>query len=151
MRLGRLTLRQSTIAFSDVVERALETTKPQIDAAQHKLTVTMPRESPLLNGDPVRLRQGLANLFTNPAKYTPPRGQISIDVRTETGTIVCTVTDSGIGIDPSQLETIFGLFWQALPESAQADGFGIGLALARSIAELHGGRLFARSEGLGRG
>jgi two-component system CheB/CheR fusion protein len=105
----------------------------------------------MVNGDPVRLAQVVANLLTNAAKYTPPRGDIAIEVRIDEGSIVCTIRDSGVGIDPAQLESIFALFWQALPESAQADGFGIGLALARSIAELHGGRLFARSEGLGRG
>jgi two-component system CheB/CheR fusion protein len=151
MRLGRLTLRQSTIAFSEVVERAIETTKPLIDAEHHKLTVTLPRESPMVNGDPVRLAQLVANILTNAAKYTPPHGEISIDVRTDNGSIVCTVDDSGIGIEASQLETIFAPFWQASPEAKHADGFGIGLALARSIAELHGGRLFARSDGVGRG
>ncbi|HKE48049.1 MAG TPA: chemotaxis protein CheB [Rhodanobacteraceae bacterium] len=151
MRLGRLTLRQSTIAFSDAIERALETTKPLIDAAHHALTVTMPRESPMVNGDPVRLGQVLANLLTNAAKYTPPRGEISIDVRTEDASIICTITDTGIGIEPAQLESIFALFWQALPKPAHGDGFGIGLALARSITELHGGRLFARSKGIGHG
>jgi two-component system, chemotaxis family, CheB/CheR fusion protein len=151
MRLGRLTLRQSTIAFSDVVERAIETTKPLIDSVHHKLTVTLPRESPMVNGDPVRLAQLVANLLTNAVKYTPPHGEISIDVRTDNGSIVCTVNDSGIGIEASQLESIFAPFWQASPESTHADGFGIGLALARSIAELHGGRLVARSEGIGRG
>jgi len=149
---GRLELSCANVALNDVIDAALETARPLIDAARHVVSVRVPAETLELHADPLRLSQVLANLLTNAAKYTKRGGTIDVTARKTDAAIEISVTDNGIGIDPKLLGTMFEMFWQG--EDSQNNvqaGLGIGLALARGLVELHGGTLTAYSEGRGRG
>jgi signal transduction histidine kinase/ActR/RegA family two-component response regulator len=149
---GRLELACVNVMLSDVIDAALETARPLIDAARHVVKVDVPAEPLELHADPLRLSQVLANLLTNAAKYTNPGGSIDLTVRKAGVAIEISVRDNGIGIEPHLLGSMFEMFWQGpgSKHSVQA-GLGIGLALARGLVELHGGTLTAHSDGLGRG
>ena len=149
---GKLDLRRENVKLASVVADAVETARPVIDAKHHKLVVSLPADPVLLDADPLRLSQALTNLLTNAAKYSEPRGHIALTARREGSEIVITVRDSGVGVAPEMLSQIFDLFMQ---DSRSADssqgGLGVGLALVKSLVEMHGGSVYARSEGLGRG
>jgi CheY-like chemotaxis protein len=102
-----------------------------------------------VDGDAVRLAQILANLLDNAAKYTPAGGEISVSARHDGGAIEVVVSDNGEGISPEALPRLFEMFSRG--GRASGGGLGIGLALARHLAQMHGGTLHARSEGLGKG
>jgi PAS domain S-box-containing protein len=147
---GKIELQREPIELAAAVLSAVETSRPAIEAARHKLDISLPAEPVKLNGDFVRLAQVIANLLNNAAKYTDPGGSITLAVRRESGDALISVRDSGIGIAADQLPRIFDMFAQAERGRAQG-GLGIGLALARRLAELHGGRIEARSGGAGQG
>ena len=136
---GKLDLQRARIGLENVVDMALESSRPHVNAAGHRLSVLMPSEPALLEGDAARLAQVLATLVKNAAKHTPPRGTISLSAALEGPEAVISVEDSGIGFEPGAAARLF-------EESA-----GVGLRLARGIVELHGGRIEARSAGRGRG
>jgi signal transduction histidine kinase len=102
-----------------------------------------------LNADPVRLQQVFLNVLSNATSYTPPHGEIRVRADIDADRVVFRVADSGEGIAPADLSRIFGLFTRA--EGRGEGGFGIGLAVARTLIELHGGTIQAYSEGPGRG
>jgi CheY-like chemotaxis protein len=140
------------VDLADVVARAVEAARPAITAEGHHLSVAPPAEPVPLDADPVRLVQALANLLTNAAKYTDPGGRIDLTAGREGDEAVVRVRDTGIGLAPESLGRIFELFAQVAPSGARSPGgLGVGLTLARSLIELHGGTVEARSEGLGRG
>ncbi len=148
---GTLQLRRQQTDLQSVVGAAVETARPLIDERQHRLTVDVP-ENLHVYGDPLRLAQVLSNLLTNAAKYTHPRGAIRVVAEEVGGELVMSVEDSGIGIAAEDLSRVFGMFAQL--RSAQdhaAGGLGIGLALAKGIVDLHGGRIEATSGGPGKG
>ena len=121
-------------------------------AANHTLSVTKPPSSVVVYGDPIRLSQIFSNLLSKAVKYTDPGGRITLDVKTTADGVAVSVTDNGIGIEPSFTEEIFGMFSQTKTSSDRTiAGLGIGLALVRAIAELHGGWARAESNGLGQG
>jgi signal transduction histidine kinase/CheY-like chemotaxis protein len=152
LSLGRLTLHKQNVTLASVIESALETTQPLIDTAGHTVSVAEPPPSVIIYGDPVRLAQIFSNLLSNAAKYTDPGGKIALDVKITTENAQVTVTDNGIGIERLFAEQIFGMFSQGESRYGRtATGLGIGLALVRAIAELHGGWVKAASEGLGQG
>jgi CheY-like chemotaxis protein/anti-sigma regulatory factor (Ser/Thr protein kinase) len=129
----------------------VETARPLIDERRHHLTLDVPDDLRVV-GDPLRLAQVLSNLLTNAAKYTRPQGSISVVARIEQGELVMAVRDDGIGISAEDLPKVFGMFAQV--RSAQdhsAGGLGIGLALAKGIIDLHGGRIEVSSPGPGCG
>ena len=135
-----------------VVADSVETSRPLIDAANHVLEVSLPSEELLLDGDAVRLAQVFSNLLNNAAKYTDPGGRISIAARRENHTAVVTVSDTGIGIPADALSRVFDMFAQANARDRRSkSGLGIGLALARSLIEMHGGSIMATSAGEGKG
>lgn len=153
---GKLDLQKSDVDIVEVVTRALEAAQPGIDAAGHKLEVDMPSSEVYVDGDAMRLTQALTNVLNNAARYTDPGGRISVKawIREAEGArqVVISVRDNGRGIDPDLLGAIFEMFVQGHDYVDRAGtGLGVGLALARSIVELHHGRIEARSEGLGHG
>jgi PAS domain S-box-containing protein len=152
MTRGKLEIHRESVDLADVVRRAGETSSPAIAAKRHRFSVELPDNSLLVRGDIDRLSQLVANLLNNAARYTPPGGNIAIEVKSEAGDAIVKVSDSGRGIAPEDLERIFDLFAQGRSVTRQVgEGLGIGLALARSIAEMHGGTLTAHSEGEDKG
>jgi signal transduction histidine kinase len=112
--------------------------------------VSLPQGPVSLEGDGLRLTQVLTNLLSNAAKFTEPGGQIWLTVRVEAGQIVLRVRDNGRGIEPDLLPRVFDLFYQ-VPGQQATRGLGIGLALVKSLVELHGGSVAAFSAGPGTG
>jgi len=149
---GRIELRRERVKLQAVLRGALETSAPLVEAAGHELVVHEPDEPILLNADPVRLIQVIANLLNNAAKYSEPGGRVVLTVRREGDVAVISVRDSGIGIPAEMLDRIFEMFVQvdtSLERTRQ--GLGIGLTLVKRLVELHGGDVQARSEGRGKG
>ena len=152
MARGRFALRREPLLLDAVVEQAIEVARPVIEAAGHTLTVTMPEQAIGIEGDMTRLAQVFSNLLINAAKYTQPGGRIGLSSGIEGQEVVVRVSDNGIGIAAEQLPDIFEMFGQAEPELDRSKGgLGIGLWLARGFVEMHGGRIGARSEGIGQG
>jgi CheY-like chemotaxis protein len=135
-----------------VVAEALETTRGFIDARRHVESVSLP-ETPLwFEADPTRITQVVGNLLDNAAKYTPPGGEIAVTGHREGDEVVLRVRDTGIGIAPEMLPRVFDLFAQSdRPLAHAAGGLGVGLTLARTLTELHGGAITVESGGPGRG
>jgi signal transduction histidine kinase len=149
---GTLGLQPCTVELAAIVHSAVETSRPLIDAASHELELDLPREPVRTVGDPVRLAQLVTNVLNNAARYTPPGGQIRLALRRDGAEAVISVRDNGIGIEPAALPGIFEMFAQAAgTRSRFPGGLGVGLALARRLAEMHGGTLQGASEGPGRG
>ncbi|NML47656.1 response regulator [Ramlibacter sp. G-1-2-2] len=149
---GRIELKRALVPLDEVLADALETVQPQMDGAGHKLTVVQPPAHLLVDGDRARLSQIFINLLANASKYTDPGGQIELRVVKEGGEVLVTVADSGIGVEPHRLESVFEMFSQEEPAlSRSRGGLGIGLSLTRKLVQMHGGSVRARSEGAGRG
>jgi PAS domain S-box-containing protein len=149
---GKVELRSEPLDLAAIVLSAVETSRPAIEAAHHKLELSLPAEPVSLNADFVRLAQVIANLLNNAAKYTDPGGEISLAVRREGGEAVVSVRDNGVGIAAEMLPTIFDMFAQGSRTIDRAQGgLGIGLTLSRNLVELHGGRIEAKSDGAGKG
>jgi signal transduction histidine kinase/CheY-like chemotaxis protein len=133
-----------------VVRDAIEVVRPDIEAKKLRLDVLLPARAPI-QGDPHRLQQAIGNLLANAAKFTDA-GDIQITVSFDRDVATLTVTDSGLGIDPEFMPHLFERFRQADSSSTRRfGGLGLGLAIARHLVELHGGRIRASSGGLGRG
>ncbi len=149
---GKIELRREPVELSTVVQSAVETSLPLIEMAHHQLTVSLPGEPILLDADPVRFTQIVANLLNNAAKYTNEGGQIWLTATRDGRFAVLSVKDNGAGIPADVLPTIFDLFTQANRTYERAQGgLGIGLTLVRSLVDLHGGSIEARSAGPGKG
>jgi PAS domain S-box-containing protein len=148
---GQIDLRKAPLDLAVVIQNAVETSRPLIEAAGHRLDISLPSGPVLLIADSVRLAQVFSNLLNNAAKYTGRGGQIRLEVRREKNTAVISVRDSGIGISADMLPHIFDMFSRANRGGHAGGGLGIGLALARSLVQMHGGRIEAHSEGAGRG
>jgi signal transduction histidine kinase len=149
---NKLELRKELVELSSVMEAALETSRPCIEAGDHTLTITLPPEPIRLNADPVRLAQVFANLLTNAAKYTENGGRIWLTAERQGDKLVVRVKDNGIGINPKVLPRVFELFVQSPRALTRAQGgLGIGLSLVKGLVELHGGSIEARSDGEGKG
>lgn len=147
-----LELRRRPTELPAVLDQAVETCRPMLDRAGHRLTASLPDEPLLLDADPERLAQLFANLLSNACKYTDPGGEIVLTASRQGSEVVVSVRDTGIGLDPAAVPRIFDMFARA-DEAGQRgqDGLGIGLTLARRVAELHGGTIEARSDGAGSG
>jgi signal transduction histidine kinase/CheY-like chemotaxis protein len=149
---GKLAIRKIPIELQAVVRDAVETVRPFIEARGHRLEVTMPPEPIIVEGDRTRLGQVVGNLLNNAAKYTESGGHIALTLEREGHAAALRVRDSGIGLEPQSLSSIFDMFMQVdrSLERAQA-GLGVGLTLAKRLVFLHGGTLVAKSEGKGKG
>jgi PAS domain S-box-containing protein len=149
---GTLQLRKQATELSSVVDAAVETARPTLDAKRHRLSIDIGREKSYFSADPMRIAQVLSNLLTNAAKYTDPEGSIRLLARRTADSVVVQVIDNGIGIAEDALPRIFQMFSQVSTTQDRSDGgLGIGLALAKGLIELHGGHIEATSSGLGRG
>jgi signal transduction histidine kinase/CheY-like chemotaxis protein len=152
IRSGKIVLELERVEIGPMVTSAVELARPMIDSRGHELQVVLPPEPLWTDADKIRLPQLLANLLNNSAKYTDEGGSITLSVAQLESHVVVNVRDTGIGMDEESLANVFELFAQAAGTShAVQGGLGVGLSLARSIAELHGGVLTAHSEGLGKG
>jgi CheY-like chemotaxis protein/anti-sigma regulatory factor (Ser/Thr protein kinase) len=135
-----------------VAARAVETSRPLIDERRHHLTVSLPDEPLWVAGDAARLAQVVANLLNNAAKYTEPGGRITLTVARDGDAVVTRVRDTGVGLPPETLSSVFDLFTQVDRSLDRAQGgLGIGLTLVQRLVELHGGTVRAHSDGPGRG
>jgi PAS domain S-box-containing protein len=149
---GTLELRTEMTDLAAIIDAAVETARPVIDAKEHELSVETPSEPVYLSADPLRLAQVLSNLLTNAAKYTDSRGKIRVAATRFADSIVVRVADNGIGIPPESLSAVFTMFSQVKAAQDRSDGgLGIGLSLSRGLVELHGGTIEARSAGSGQG
>ncbi len=149
---GKIELRKERVELAAVLRSAIETSLPLIEAAGHELTLSLPSEQLVLEADLVRLAQVVSNLLNNAARYTERGGRIWLSGRRHEGAAQISVRDTGAGIPAEVLPRVFEIFVRADRTGGPApEGLGIGLTLARSLVEKHGGRIEARSEGLGRG
>ncbi|HEV3458212.1 MAG TPA: HAMP domain-containing sensor histidine kinase [Thermoanaerobaculia bacterium] len=149
---GKVELRREPLDLVEVVKQAVETTRPLVEARRHRLEVSLPGQPLPLVADPTRIEQVLANLIRNAVKFTAPGGFIQVDAAARDGYGVVRVRDSGAGIPGDLLPRVFDLFIQGQQGlDRSAGGLGIGLTLVRSLVEMHGGRVEARSDGPGTG
>ena len=149
---GKVQLRPEVVELQSVVTRALETAQPVVQAYRHEVTVSLPSEPLWLKADPVRLAQVIANLLNNAAKYTEQGGHIWLAAGMEGTDVVLRVRDNGIGIPAEMLPRIFEMFVQVDRSIGRSQGgLGIGLTLAKSLVEMHGGGVEAHSDGPGQG
>lgn len=149
---GKIALRKESMDLVTAVAQAVEAAGPAIEGRRHALAVSLPPGPLLIDADPTRMGQVLANLLGNASKYTNPGGSIALSAGQEGGEVVIRVRDSGIGIAPEMLPHIFDMFAQADSSLDRADGgLGIGLTLVHRLIGLHGGSVAATSPGLGRG
>jgi signal transduction histidine kinase/ActR/RegA family two-component response regulator len=148
---GKVELARVDVEIAEVVERAIEMSSPLLEEQQHSLRVEVPFGL-VVNGDRTRLAQVVANLVQNAAKYTPPNGHVDVRAEQDGGEVVLRVKDDGQGIPPDLLPHVFDVFTQGRRDAARASGgLGLGLAIVKSLVARHGGRVEARSEGVGRG
>ena len=149
---GKIELRMERIDLATALANAVETSKPLLDQNGQALELDLPSQPMPLNADLTRLAQVFANLLNNAAKYTDKGGHIRLSAATSGTTAVVRVRDDGIGIPPEMLERIFGIFTQVDRSLEKArGGLGIGLSIAKRLAEMHGGMIEALSDGPGRG
>jgi signal transduction histidine kinase/CheY-like chemotaxis protein len=149
---GKIELRRERIDVATLMRHSIETSRPLIEASGHELTLNVPSEPILLEGDPTRLSQILANLLNNAAKYMDRGGRIWAGVSVEEGQAVISVRDAGIGIPAEALPHIFEMFMQGDSHPCRTrGGLGIGLTLVKRLVEMHDGSVEARSEGRGKG
>ncbi len=149
---GKAVLRQQPLEVAPLVVRAAEENQPLVDSRGHQLVLHTSAEPLAVHGDAARLTQVIANLLNNAAKYTPPGGTIWVMTDTDGEDVTISVRDTGSGIAPEKLETIFEMFEQVddAPDRSHG-GLGIGLTLVKRLVALHGGTVEARSDGLGHG
>jgi signal transduction histidine kinase/ActR/RegA family two-component response regulator len=149
---GKIGLKKESVNLADVLEYALEASRPLIQEHRHDLVTCLPGEPLRVSGDPVRLTQIFQNLLNNASKYTPEGGRLRLEAYRENDKAVIRVRDTGAGMTPDLLPHVFELFTQAERSLDRSQGgLGIGLTLVKKLVELHGGEIEARSEGQGQG
>jgi PAS domain S-box-containing protein len=150
--LGQVRLHKQRVELAGVVRDAVEACRPLMESLGHKFCLTLPIEPVYLDGDPTRLTQVFSNLLNNAAKYSDRGAHINLTAERNGNEVGVSVKDTGIGLPPEMLTQVFDLFTQVGQSDARArGGLGIGLTLAKRLAELHGGNIEARSDGLGKG
>jgi PAS domain S-box-containing protein len=149
---GLAELNMQELDIRRVVTDAVEQARPLIQSKRHRLAMHMPSDVALVAGDEKRLVQVVANLLNNAAKYTPNGGEIALAVTVRAANVELEIVDNGIGMAPDLVERVFDLFTQAERSSDRSSGgLGLGLALVKSLVELHGGQVAAASHGAGKG
>src|SRR5262249_16425586 len=140
------------VELESAIAGAIETSRPLIDERKHRLTVTLPTEPLVLDADPVRLSQVVANLLNNAARYTDPGGRITLSAERHAGEIAIRGAEGGVGIPPEMLSRVFEPFTRVDRSSTRSrSGLGIGLSLVKTLVALHGGSVSVRSDGAGKG
>jgi two-component system, sensor histidine kinase len=149
---GKVMLQRERVDMRRVVDAALENNQPALDTGGHSVRVELPAHELWVVGDPLRLAQALGNLLNNAAKYTPHGGRITLRAAHSGHEVVVSVSDTGMGIPPEMVGSVFDLFAQIDRTLDRAKGgLGIGLSLVRSLVELHGGSISAQSAGIDQG
>ncbi|HEX2617220.1 MAG TPA: PAS domain-containing protein, partial [Flavobacteriales bacterium] len=149
---GVIELRRTRNTLHEVISTAVETVRPLMDHHAHQLTVDLPEEELIIDGDTTRLAQIFSNLLNNAAKYTAPGGRIGLKAVREGEGVRVTVSDNGIGIAPGDLHRVFDMFTQVEDVNARArGGLGIGLHIVKRLVDMHGGQIAVASTGLGQG
>src|SRR5262249_12762795 len=149
---GKISLHKAPVDLAEVIDIHIETSRPLIEAHRHTLTVSLPGHPVRVEADPTRLAQVLSNLLNNAAKYTEDGGRIELMAERVNVEAVLRVRDNGVGIAPEALPQVFDMFMQVESSADRSQGgLGIGLTLVRRLVEMHGGRIEARSTGLGKG
>lgn len=148
---GKMELRTSRVSLADSIRSATEAAMPTIEHARQELRVSIPDEPVILDADSHRLAQILSNLLNNASRYSDEGTRIHLGVTTDGDEVRIRVKDQGHGIAPEMLTHIFEMFTQLNSAGGQNSGLGIGLTLVKSLVELHGGRVWAESEGPGMG
>ncbi len=149
---GKIELKKQHVELADIVSSAVETVSPLLEERRHTLDIRVPPEGCSIHADQDRIAQVVSNLLTNAAKYTEPSGSIEVTAARDAESIVITVRDSGIGIEPEMQLRVFEVFTQATQALDRSHGgLGLGLAIVKSLVSLHGGTVAVSSEGRGRG
>ncbi|HBI47060.1 MAG TPA: hybrid sensor histidine kinase/response regulator [Planctomycetales bacterium] len=149
---GKIELRNEQLTVAAVIEAALETSRPLIEAARHQLVVHLPADPLWVMGDLIRLAQVVSNLLNNSAKYTPEGGHLWLTVERRDDRALIRVRDDGMGIPADMLPKIFEIFTQVDRNLERSQGgLGIGLTLVRQLIGMHDGTVEAFSEGVGKG
>jgi CheY-like chemotaxis protein len=149
---GKIQLQRESVDMKAVVAHAIELTQPVFDKHANPVELRLCKRPAAVMGDPVRLTQVLCNLLVNAAKFTPTDGRVVLTLDHADGVVEASVQDSGSGIDAQLLPRVFDLFVQGQQSmDRQAGGLGLGLAIVRTLVEMHGGRVAAASDGPGRG
>ena len=150
--MGHIELKRETLLLSDILDHAMETVAPMFRAKHHVVSVASGLDPLHIRGDRARLVQSFGNVMTNAAKYTDSGGRVSIHVSSTDEAVTVEIRDTGTGISAEFMPRLFDLFAQADRTLDRAEGgLGIGLSVVKKLVEMHGGRITARSEGLGRG
>ena len=150
---GTFELRKRELDLREVVSRAVEAARPGMDAAHHAIVVDLPEQPVWIEADDMRLTQAFTNILNNATQYTDPGGRIWVRLRVDerTAEAELSVRDTGRGIEPHLLGSVFGMFVQGRQEARRTGGLGVGLALARTIVERHHGTIVGKSAGPGLG
>ena len=149
---GLVSIDKSAIDLRDVISAAVEQVSASVSAKHHALALTLPEQACMVHGDRTRLIQVVSNLLGNAVRYTPAAGRIALSLQIQGPTVALAVSDNGIGILPETIPSLFDLYVQAeSAASSKAGGLGLGLALVKSLVEIHGGTVSATSAGLGYG
>jgi K+-sensing histidine kinase KdpD len=147
-----LTFKPRVVPAQQVLNAAYAEMRQIAEEMRHLVTFDLPAQSLLVTADPDKLAPAFVNLLNNAVRFTPPGGQITISARQKSGNVQVSIRDSGIGIAPDQLTKIFQEFYQVEPHNTRKfGGLGIGLTIAKGLIEIQGGRIWAESEGLGKG
>ena len=148
----KIVLRKSRLSLAEVVNTALETSRPVVTASGQAFAVALPPMPLYVEADATRLSQVISNLLNNAAKYTDPTGHIWLTIAQDGADALISVRDTGIGISAEMLPRIFDMFMQADRSIDRSHGgLGVGLTVARRLVELHGGSISAASDGIGKG
>ncbi|HTI36423.1 MAG TPA: ATP-binding protein [Vicinamibacterales bacterium] len=149
---GQIALRRERVAVSDLIAMAVETSRPEIEQRKHRLQVVQPDDPVWLDADPVRISQAISNLLNNAARYMNPGGEVRLSVARQGHRIVVSVADTGVGIEADVIGDVFDMFVRGKGSALAAPGgLGIGLTLAKTLVEMHGGTIAVTSDGANRG